>query len=87
MQDEFANTSMSLEAPAISGETIVPDDQADLAYATRGLYVGLTGDVSLQTLAGDQIVLAGAQAGTIYPIRVRRVNASGTTASGLVGLR
>ena len=87
MQDEFAHTSMSLEAPAISGETIVPDDQADLSYATRGLYVGSAGDISLQTLSGDQIVLASAQAGVIYPIRIRRVNATGTTAAGLIGLR
>ena len=39
--------------------------------------------VSMRQIASE----AGVQAGTIYPLRIARVKATGSTAAGLVGLR
>lgn len=87
MTDDFATHVTSLESPATAGETIAPDDAADLSFVTRGLYVGSTGAVTAVLLSGDEVVLNEAQAGVIYPLRVRRVKSTGTTAAGLIGLR
>ena len=87
MVDEFSRHGASLTSPPTGAETIIPDNESDLAYATRALYVGEAGDVVVQMLTGEMVTLANMQAGTIYPMRVRRVLATGTTASYLVGLR
>jgi len=86
MQDVFADHAVGLTAPATRPETITPSDAVELAYATRGLYIGQTGNVRLKTTSGDIVTLANMQAGILYPIRVIQVFATGTTASDLVGL-
>jgi len=86
MQDPFADHSVGLTAPVARTEPIIPNDSADLSRATRALYIGQTGDVRFRTTAGDVVTLAGMQGGILYPIRIARVFATGTTATGLVGL-
>lgn len=87
MTDDFATHITSLDSPATSGEAITPDDATDLSFVTRGLYIGSTGTVAVVMLSGDEVVLNDAQAGVIYPIRIRRLKATGTTAAGLIGFR
>jgi hypothetical protein len=74
--------------PARSAVAITPDDNTDLARgATRGLYIGGGGDVTV-IMADDSaaVTLAGLVAGVVHPLRVKRVKATGTTATGIVGL-
>jgi len=70
-----------------SAEAITPDDNTDLTASTRGLYVGATGDVVViferDTVA---VTLVGLVGGVVHPLRVRRVLATNTTATGIVGL-
>ena len=87
MTDDFEHHTTSLTSPATAGETIVPNDGADLAHVTRGLYVGATGSVAAVLVSGDEVVFSDMQAGVLYPLRVKRLKATGTTAAGLVGLR
>lgn len=87
MIDEYESYQPGLTGPVISGENIVPSNGTDLPYATRGIYVGTGGDMSVILVGGDQVVLRNLQAGVIYPLRAKRVRNSGTTASDLVGLR
>lgn len=87
MEDDFAGLSGTLEMPASAAAAITPDDVADLAHATRALYVGQGGALAVRMLSGDEVTLAEVQTGMIYPLRVTRVLATGTTASGLVALR
>ena len=75
-----------LTAPADYGFSIVPNDSAELLDVTRAIYVGSGGTLVAVLATGAQVTLTGLQGGTIIPIRVRRVNATGTTATGLVGL-
>ena len=86
MPDAFADHAVGLTAPATRAEPITPDDAADLQRATRAFYVGQSGAVRLRTTGGDEVTLINLQGGVLYPIRAARVLATGTTASGLVGL-
>ena len=87
MEDEFAALSGTLDMPAVAAAAVVPDDASDLAYATRAIYVGQGGALAVRMVSGDEVTLAEVQPGMIYPLRVTRVLATGTTAGGLVALR
>jgi len=67
--------------------TVTPNNSADLASVTSALYVGFTGSVSL-ICSGDTsaVVFSNVAGGSILPLRVKRVLATDTTASGLVGI-
>ena len=87
MSDPFATTSPGLSGPAGHAFAVTPNDGADLPVVTRGLYVGTGGDLSL-VLKGDAAPASfvGVAAGSVLPLRVVRVRATGTTASDIVGL-
>lgn len=65
---------------------IVPNDSSDLAEVTRAIYVGGAGDIKVTANGGGTATFVGVAAGTILPVRVVRVFATGTTATNLVGL-
>ena len=84
MNDTFRKHTRSLTAPPEHGATVVPG--ADLAHVTRALYVGGGGDVAVRLQDGTEITLANVPTGTLIPIRVIRVLATGTSATQIVGL-
>lgn len=85
--DQFAGAGHNILAPFADAAAVTPDDNADLTFATRGLMVGAAGDVAVQMLKTKAVVtLRALQPGTVYPIRVSRVMAAGTTATNIVGL-
>lgn len=86
MKDAFESMQPGLTSPLVDGFSVSPDDASDLPSVTRALYVGQTGDVAVTFLGGGSAVLRDMQAGTVYPLRVRRVSAAGTTAQNLIGL-
>lgn len=86
MRDDFGSHAAGLTTPAEHADPITPSDAQDLPRATRALYVGQEGNVAVRFVSGDSVVLANLQAGVIYPLRLRRILATGTTAAGLVGL-
>ncbi len=54
--------------------------------ATRGLYIGAAGNVVVDMAYGTTITFVGVQGGTILPIQVTRIYATGTTATNIVAL-
>jgi|TARA_B100000900_G_C20104121_1_gene523193 hypothetical protein len=50
------------------------------------LYVGVAGDVKVQTVGGDDVVFTGILAGSFIPVQVLKVFATGTTATNIVAL-
>lgn len=78
----FANRSHELSGPATDAMPVVPSDSVDLEHVAIGLYVQTGGTISLITAAGAtrSIVVADF---SILPLGVRRVRATGTTATGL----
>lgn len=86
MKDNFKSRYRNLESPASNAFAIVPSNTVDLDYATRAIYVGGDGNITLVTIKNETVTLVGVKAGSILPISVKRVNASLTTATNLVGL-
>lgn len=86
--DTFLNEGdTALVEPAANAVAITTNDSTDLAIATRGLYVGVTGNVKVDMLGGTTgVTFTNMAAGVIHPLRVTRVYATGTTASSLVGV-
>lgn len=69
-------------SPAYYAKAITPSDTDDDGF--RALYVGGTGNVALVMVDGN-VVTFNAVSG-VLPVTGRRVNATGTTATGIVGL-
>lgn len=84
--DAFEGHAPGLTSPPGRAFAIAPNDSTDLAIATRGLMVGAAGSVAVVTTGGDTATLTNLQPGQQYAIRIQRVLATGTTATGLVGL-
>lgn len=88
MADLYSTHAPGLDAPAQKAFAITPDDNNDLSYNTRAIYTGAGGTL-VCTLMDDSsdVTFVALPAGTVLPVRVKRVKATGTTASmNLVGL-
>ena len=72
--------------PADAGFEITPSDSADLEQTTRGLYVGIIGDVTVVMAAGMTLTFVELAAGIIHPLKVKKVFATGTDAADIVGV-
>lgn len=66
---------------------VTPSDSVNLPPACTGLYVGATGNVVVETLSGATITFLAVPVGALIPIQVRKVKATGTTATSIVGLQ
>ena len=53
----------------------------------RAFYVGVSGDVKIDTVNGQAVTLKNCSQGTIIPIKATRFYSTGTTATNLVALR
>lgn len=85
MTDQFKNHARGLSSPAENAAAITPDDAADLAEVPRALFVGEAGDLAVVMLGGGTVTLANVPAGSLLPLRVAGVRASGTTAGRILG--
>ena len=75
------------QSPATSAVAVTPHDATNLAEPSRALYIGVTGDVSVEmTDTGTAVVFTAVPAGTVLPIRVTRVNATATDATNIVSI-
>ena len=81
----FADRAHSISGPATDALPVVPDDGNDLPMVGIALYVETGGTVVVDTVAGETRTIAVADF-SILPVGVKRVRASGTTASGLHAL-
>lgn len=62
---------------------VTPSDTVSINVA--GIYVGTGGDVAVETGKGTTTTFPAVPSGTVLPGIFRRVLATGTTASGIVG--
>ena len=75
------------ESKASDAVTITPDDATDLATVpTTGLYIGGNGNIKVDMLDGTATTFVGLKAGVVYPFKITRVYATGTTATNIVVL-
>ena len=86
MADNFASHAVGMDGPAQGGATISPHATNPLPNFTRAIYVGGSGDLACEMVSGEVVTFVGLIAGAVYPFRVQKVFATGTTATNLVGL-
>lgn len=86
MSDSFASHQRGLESPGEHAFAVTPNDSADLAYVTRGVYVGGTGTLKVTMLGGEAVTFTGLAAGVIHPIRASRIWSTGTSATTILGI-
>lgn len=72
--------------PARKGVAITPDNDNDLSDYTRGIYVGGTGDLKVDLVEEGTVTFVGLAAGIIHPIAAKRVYATGTDATNIIGV-
>ncbi|KAA0697404.1 hypothetical protein DTW90_18410 [Neorhizobium sp. P12A] len=64
---------------------VTPDDANDLAYVTRGIYVGVAGNLAVNMSGNGGPVTIPVQPG-LHPLAVSRILSTGTTATGIVAI-
>ena len=70
-----------------NAEPVTPSDGTDLNNVSLALYVGGTGDLTVNMIGlGDPVTFKAVPVGTLLRVRVTRVLATGTTATGIVAL-
>lgn len=75
-----------LAGPFKGAYALAPSDQQDIGMGLcRSLYIGVAGDVTLDTETAQGILFKAVPVG-VLPIRTRRVRATGTTALNIVAL-
>ena len=78
----FGSWPETLESPAISVAEVTPSNDADLPRGVcKALWVTEDGDLEFIAAADSSSITVTVTAGTIIPVRARRVRAAGTTAT------
>lgn len=72
--------------PAEGVIAVTPSDGTDLGVICRALHVSGAGNVTLRASDNSEATFASVPAGSVLAVRTRRVLATGTTATGIVGL-
>ncbi len=71
--------------PASNGLIVTPSDTINLPHESIYLYVGVAGDVSVEMKGvGTALIIDSVPAGTLLPIKITRVNSTGTAATDMV---
>lgn len=86
IESPYSAYAPSLTGPLSRAVTVLPDDNTDLTFQTRAVLLGTGGDLAVMTAHGDTLTLAGLKSGVLYPLALHRIQATGTTATGIVGL-
>jgi hypothetical protein len=86
-KDTFSKQTTLLDGPASNAYSISSSSSANVAYTTRGIFVGTGGNLEVTMLKGiGKVIFYNIPSGAILPIRVIKVWASNTTANNIVGL-
>jgi len=77
---------LKVNSPAEHAAAVTPADDTDLEYASRALYIGVTGDIKVDMVGGEEAVTFSNVPVCIFPIRVERIYSTDTTATNIVSL-
>ena len=84
MSDRYAGSGDDLLSPASMAAAVTPSDSAALPVASKRLWVGGAGNVTVVTVGGSTVTYTGVPAGTYLQVRANQVKATGTTATNIV---
>lgn len=85
MGDKFKHDPIGLAAPLSNFFAVVPSDATVLTQATRGIYVGTAGDLTVVGVNDSAPVTFKAAAVGWHPIRAKMIMETGTVADDIVG--
>lgn len=84
---EIPSGIAGIVSPSAVWRDVAPNDNADLTDGRcRAVYIGGAGNLKALDNHGNAITFYSVAAGSILPIRVKRVYSTGTTATHLVAL-
>ena len=83
--DNFRLHTERLDSPGASAIAVTPSDSANLAKTSRAIYIGGSGNLTVEMVGGQTVTFVGVSVGCLLPIRVNKVLTS-TTATNLVAL-
>ena len=86
MADEFGAVPTVLDSPVRHAVDVTPSDSTDLDFVARALYIGVSGDVKVTTVAGDDVTFKNAVAGSYLPVCAKRVWDTGTVATYIIAM-
>lgn len=75
-----------LSNPAEHVEAVTPHNTNELTYVTRALWIGTGGDITVVTKNDETVQFTNVPDGTLLPVRVKQVKATGTDADDIVAL-
>lgn len=85
--DTFNGYQPSLDGPGSNLAAVTPNDSSDLTIHSRALWVGGAGNIKVDMVGiGTAITLSGIPAGTLLPIRVKRVYSTDTSATNIISI-
>ncbi len=84
--DQFKDFPVTLTSPATNASPVTPSDTQPLAFVSRAIYVGQTGDVSVEMQSGQIVTFQNVQGGTILALRTLKIRQTGTSALGIVAM-
>lgn len=83
-RDSFQGAADAVWAPSRLGQAVTPSDVDDLPRPCKGLWISAAGTVSVLFMddpGNTPVALGSLDVGTLVPVRVKRVRASGTSAT------
>lgn len=77
----FSTYQEGLDSPVSNWAAVTPHDTNELSYVSRAVWVGGAGNLNVVTAGDDSVTFSGIQAGTLLPIRVKKILSTSTTAT------
>lgn len=88
-QNPLRTGSPAASHPARIAFEITPSDSVEIPTGTRGIYVGVAGDLTVIMLdepGSKTVKFTGLAAGVVHPIAAKQVMSTGTTVDEILGL-
>lgn len=86
MANPFSGRAVPISGPATDIVPVTPSDSADLPDVAVALYVSGAGTVVVDTISGATARTVPVAENMLLPVGVKRVRATGTTATGIFAL-
>lgn len=79
-------SGLSMLEPSGDAVALTKSDTDDLREISRAIWVGGAGDITVIMSSGSSVLISSVPAGTLLPIRIRKLMSTGTSASNVVAL-
>lgn len=87
VKEKLAELYPDMDDPFMDAEQITPSDTVELENYTRGVWIGVGGDVVMILAAsGTAVTFKNIPSGTMIPMVIRQIKLTGTTAQNIVGM-